>query len=94
MDTEYKAKSFKSGNSVAIRLPAALGIKPELEWVVTVKDGELIIRAADTPRRKIDIDKIRGCLKGSGLRYLTAEERIIHPRPSELAEPRTPATSE
>ncbi|RYY44427.1 MAG: AbrB/MazE/SpoVT family DNA-binding domain-containing protein, partial [Sphingomonadales bacterium] len=31
MGDEYRAKTFKSGNSVALRLPKALGIKEGME---------------------------------------------------------------
>ena len=34
MTTEYRAKTFKSGNSVALRLPKGLGVKEGLEMTV------------------------------------------------------------
>lgn len=42
MGEEYSAKSFKSGNSVAIRMPAELGIEAGDEFrLVKHKDGSL-----------------------------------------------------
>lgn len=81
MGQEYTAKSFKSGNSVAIRIPAALGIEPEREWTVEVKDGDLVLHPKDKPRRKFNIDKVRGCAIGSGLRRLEPEDRVFEERP-------------
>lgn len=60
MGKEYTAKSFKSGNSVAIRMPAALGVEPDLEWTVIEEDGNLVIKRKDRPKRKFNIDKVWG----------------------------------
>lgn len=81
MGKEYPAKSFRSGNSVAIRMPAALGIEPDQEWTVVKEDGRLIIEAKDKPKRKFNIDKVRGCAIGSGLRFIKPEERLFEERP-------------
>ena len=79
--TPRTAKSFRSGNSVAIRMPAALGIEPDQEWTVVKEDGRLIIEAKDKPKRKFNIEKVRGCAIGSGLRYIKPEERLFEERP-------------
>src|SRR5690606_34277236 len=81
MGKEYTAKSFKSGNSVAIRLPAALGIAPDREWTVTEKDGELHIRAKPAARRKIDVSGFAG--KAPGIRLAPRED--FEERPSAIA---------
>lgn len=60
MSREYVAKSFRSGNSVAIRMPAALGIEPDREWTVTEDSGALHIRAKERPRQKLDISGFWG----------------------------------
>lgn len=61
MGEEYPAKSFMSGNSVAIRLPAALGVEPNREWTVH-RDlkGRLIIEANPAASRTIDLSDIYG----------------------------------
>ena len=81
MGKEYTAKSFKSGNSVAIRMPAALGVEPDLEWTVIEEDGILVIKRKDRPKRKFDIDKVWGCAVGSGLQLIKDEDRVFEHRP-------------
>lgn len=81
MGTEYKAKSFKSGNSVAIRLPAALGVQPDRDWTVIERDGDLVIRAADALKRKFNVAKVAGSAKR--IRYIEPESRLFEARPSE-----------
>lgn len=76
----YPAKSFKSGNSVAIRMPAALGVEPNKEWTVIKEDGKIIIEAKDKPKRKFNIDKVAGSAKG--LKYIEPETRVFEERPS------------
>ena len=81
MGREFKAKSFKSGNSVAIRMPAALGVEPEREWTVIERDGDLVLRAVDQPKRKFNVAKVAG--SASNLCYITPESRLFEDRPSE-----------
>ena len=81
MSKEYTAKSFKSGNSVAIRMPAALGIEPDREWTVTEEEGELHIRAKAPPRRTIDVSGFAG--KAPGIKL--APRRDFDERPSAIA---------
>ncbi len=83
MGKEYTAKSFKSGNSVAIRMPAALGIAPDREWTVTEEDGYLHIRAKVLPKRGIDISGFAG--KCPWLKPIPAELREFEERPSAIA---------
>ncbi len=81
MGKEYPAKSFKSGNSVAIRMPAALGIEPDREWIVERDGDKIIIEAKDKPKRKFNIDKVRGCAIGSGFQFIKSEDRVFDERP-------------
>lgn len=83
MSKEYVAKSFKSGNSVAIRMPAALGIEPDREWTVSEEDDGLHIRAKEQPMRKLDISGFWG--KCPGLEPPPRELREFEERPSALA---------
>ena len=82
MGREWPARSFKSGNSVAIRVPAALGIEPNRDWTLEERDGELVLRARAAPKRKIDLTGIWGACPG--LRHLAPEEREFEVRPSVL----------
>lgn len=70
-----KTKTFKSGNSVAVRLPASLGIAAGVEMTVREERGRYIVEPVDAPRRNIDLTGIYG--SGAGLRLLTDEEREI-----------------
>lgn len=81
MGDHFPAKSFKSGNSVAIRMPAALGVEPDKEWTVEERDGEYIIRERNAPKRKFNIEKVRGCAIGSGLQLIKDEDRVFKERP-------------
>lgn len=87
MGKEYRAKSFKSGNSVAIRMPAALGIEPDKEWTVVEKDGEFVVRAVGEQRRKFNIDKVWG--SATNLKLIDPEDRWFEERPSALDDPST-----
>ena len=81
MGKDYTAKSFKSGNSVAIRIPAALGVKPDWEWTVADQDGTLILKPKGRARRKFNIDKVWGCAVGSELQFVKDEDRAFEERP-------------
>lgn len=80
MGKEYRAKSFKSGNSVAIRMPAALGIEPDREWTIVEHNGEYVIRQTEAPRRKFNIEKVWG--SATNLKRIKAEDRLFEDRPS------------
>jgi antitoxin VapB len=82
MGKEYTAKSFKSGNSVAIRVPAAIGVEPDQEWTVArVDNGDLVFKAKPKAKRKFNIDKVWGCARGSGLQFIKPEDRVFEERP-------------
>ena len=78
MGQEYTVKSFKSGNSVAIRMPAALRVEPEREWIVVEKDGDLVLRSKDKPKRKFNIDKVAG--SATCLRLIDDDARLFEER--------------
>ena len=79
MGKEYRAKSFKSGNSVAIRMPAALGIEPDREWTIVKQNGEYIVRETVAPRRKFNIEKVAG--SATNLKPIKPEDRVFEERP-------------
>ena len=78
MGKEYRARSFKSGNSVAVRMPAALNIEPSKDWVVTERDGEIVLRATTEPKRKFNIDKVWG--SATNLKLIDPEDRWFEER--------------
>lgn len=64
MSEEYKAKVFKSGNSVALRLPKALGIKEGTEMILREVNGSFTAFPVDAAPKKIDISGFAGKLPG------------------------------
>lgn len=76
----FKAKVFKSGNSVALRLPAELGLEPGVEMNLTVEDGQFYsFERVDQPKRKFNIDKVWG--SATGLELIKPEDRLFEERP-------------
>ena len=67
-DDIYLGTTFKSGNSVALRLPKGMGI-PEGTEVRMVKEAPMAFRveAVDAPRRTIDISGFAGKAPGAKL---------------------------
>lgn len=79
MSEEYRAKVFKSGNSVALRLPKALGLKEGTEMILREDKGAFTLRPADDKPRKFAIDKIWG--SATDLRLIDPADRSFEERP-------------
>lgn len=78
MGEEYRAKVFKSGNSLALRLPKALGLKEGAEVVLREqRNGFTVEPVAETPK-KIDISKFAG--KIPWLKSIPPEDRAFEER--------------
>ena len=82
MTKEVRAKTFKSGNSVALRLPKALGIKEGVEMKVREEQGHYVVEPVDAPKRKLDVDKFWG--KARGMVHVPTPREDFEPRPSSL----------
>ena len=78
MSKEYRAKVFKSGNSLALRLPKALGLHDGDEMVLREEGGRFAFEPAQQAPRKIDLTGIYGSCPG--LKPLTREEREFEER--------------
>lgn len=78
MTKEYKAKVFKSGNSLALRLPKALGLEEGSEMVVREMQQGFRVEPADKPKRKIDVSKFAG--KAPWLKEIAREDFDDSPR--------------
>ena len=65
-DDEYKGKTFKSGNSVALRLPKGLGV-PEGTEVRMVREAPMTFRVepVETPKAKLDVSGFWGKSPGA-----------------------------
>lgn len=79
---EYRGRTFKSGNSVALRLPKGLGVPEGIE-VRLVKEDRLTFRVepVDAAPKKIDISGFAGKLPG----FKPAPREDFEDRPSTIA---------
>ena len=75
MGKEYRAKVFKSGNSLALRLPKALGLEEGAEMILREMPVGYAFEPEISQERKIDLTGIYGSCPG--LKPLTHEERAI-----------------
>lgn len=78
MTKEVRAKTFKSGNSVALRLPKALGIREGIEMTVREEQGRYVVEPIGAPKKNIDLTGIWGSIPD--LKPLSSEERAMEPR--------------
>lgn len=83
MTEEFRGKVFKSGNSMALRLPKGLGMTEGTE-VRMVKEDRLAFRVepVEQPRRKIDVSGFAG--KAPWLKPLPPELKEFEDRPSTI----------
>ncbi len=80
MGREYRTRVFKSGNSVALRLPKALGIKEGSEMVLREVDGKVGVVMIEAAPQKIDISGFAGKLPG----FTPAPRQDFEERPSAI----------
>jgi len=78
MSEDYSAKVFKSGNSLALRLPKALGLKEGTEMRLREAHGKYSFEPVDAPKRKIDVSKFLG--KCPWLEPIAPKDRIFEER--------------
>ena len=64
MSEEYKAKVFKSGNSLALRLPKALGIEEGTEMSLREEHGKFTFEPVEQPQKTIDVSGFWGKMPG------------------------------
>ncbi len=88
MSEDYKAKVFKSGNSLALRLPKALGLEEGTEMRLREEHGKFTFERVDAPKRKIDLTGIAGSMPW--LKPLTPEEREFEDDPRPWDDPAWP----
>ena len=81
----HKTKVFKSGNSLAVRIPAGTDLVAGMEMELVVEHGQFLsYEPVDQPKRKFNIAKVAGSAKG--LKYVEREDRSVEPRPSSIDE--------
>lgn len=77
----HRTKVFRSGNSLAVRIPAGTALEAGMEMELTIEDGVFLsYDPVEAPKRKFNIEKVAGCAKG--LKYVEPETRQFEPRPS------------
>jgi antitoxin VapB len=81
--TEYRAKVFKSGNSLALRLPKALGLEEGAEMVLREVRQGYVIEPAPKKKQTIDVSGFWG--KAPWLKPLPPELKEFEERPSTIA---------
>ncbi len=75
----YRAKVFKSGNSLAVRIPAGTKLSAGMEMDLTIEDGEyLSLQPINPPKRKFNIAKVAG--SAQDLNFITDEGRLFEER--------------
>jgi antitoxin VapB len=75
----FKAKVFKSGNSLALRLPAGLGLTAGVEMQLRVEDGEhFSFEPVERRKKKFNVEKVWG--SATGLDLIKAEDRLFSER--------------
>jgi antitoxin VapB len=79
---EFRAKVFKSGNSLALRLPKELGLKEGSTMVLREEQSGYHFEAEDAPKAKLDVDKFWG--KAKGMIHVPTPREDFEPRPSSL----------
>ena len=60
----YRAKVFKSGNSLALRLPKGLGLKEGEIMTLRKEGGRYVIEPESAAERMIDLTGIYGAIPG------------------------------
>jgi antitoxin VapB len=86
---QYRTRVFKSGNSLAVRIPAGTQLVAGMEMDLVVEDGVMLsLKPIDAPKRKIDISKFVG--KAPWLKPLTSEERAFEHSPRPWDDPNWP----
>ena len=83
MGVELPTRSFRSGNSVAIRIPAAFGVEPGGDWIVIEQGNDLVLRRKPAAKKYIDVSGFAG--KAPGISPLPPELREFEERPSTIA---------
>ncbi len=75
----YRAKVFKSGNSLAVRIPAGTKLAAGMEMDLIVEDGAFLsLEPVEWPKRKFNVAKVWG--SATGLELIKPEDRIFAER--------------
>lgn len=84
MSKEYRAKVFKSGNSLALRLPKGLGMKEGATMVLREERAGFRVEPTEQPKRKFNIAKVAG--SATNLKLIDDDARLFEERPLDWPE--------
>ena len=77
--TRHKVKVFKSGNSLAVRIPAGTKLTAGTEMDLIVEHGQfLCYEPVNQPKRKFNIAKVAG--SATDLHLIAPEDRLFEDR--------------
>jgi antitoxin VapB len=75
----HRTKVFKSGNSLAVRIPAGTKLSAGMEMDLVVEDGQFLsYEPVEQPRRKFNIAKVAG--SATSLKRIEPEDRLFAER--------------
>ncbi len=75
----HKTKIFKSGNSLAVRIPAGTDLVAGMEMELVVEHGQFLsYEPVDQPKRKFNIAKVAG--SATSLRLIDDDARLFEER--------------
>jgi len=76
----HRTKVFKSGNSLAVRIPAGTKLVAGMEMDLLVEDGQFLsYEPVEQPKRMFNIAKVAG--SASSLKRIQPEDRVFEDRP-------------
>jgi len=76
----HRTKIFKSGNSLAVRIPAGTKLAAGMEMELMVEDGQFLsYEPVEQPRRMFNIAKVAG--SATNLKPILPEDRVFEDRP-------------
>lgn len=75
----HRTKIFKSGNSLAVRIPAGTALKAGMEMELTVENGQFLsYDPVEAPKRKFNIAKVAG--SATSLKLIDDDARLFKER--------------
>ena len=76
----HTTKVFRSGNSLAVRIPAGTKLAAGMEMELVIEDGQFLsYEPIEQPKRKFNIAKVAG--SATNLRYIEPKDRMFDERP-------------
>ncbi|MGV3511515.1 MAG: hypothetical protein ACO1OX_05880 [Novosphingobium sp.] len=76
----HRTKVFKSGNSLAVRIPSGTKLVAGMEMDLLVEDGQFLsYEPVEQPKRLFNIEKVAG--SATSLKPIRREDRVFEERP-------------